>query len=113
MFLPGQEDIENLQVLLEEHLPSVIGRMDESAVLSKQKHLQKRLAVVQEDIRNDKNRTSGSGGVVVRLCETLYNKNRATYHHLYHMSYARRARIHPDGFVLTSWKHHSARRPSH
>jgi HrpA-like RNA helicase len=65
VFLPGQEDIENLQVLLEEHLPSVIGRMDESAVLSKQKHLQKRLAVVQEDIRNDKNRTSGSGGVVV------------------------------------------------
>ena len=41
VFLPGQEDIESLQALLEEHLPSVIGRTDESATVSRQKHLQK------------------------------------------------------------------------
>lgn len=53
VFLPGQEDIENLQALLEEHLPSVIGRTDESAVVSRQQHLQKRLAAVQEDIQRE------------------------------------------------------------
>lgn len=53
VFLPGQDDIESLQALLQEHLPSIPGRSDESAVLSKRKHLEARLASVSEDIHEE------------------------------------------------------------
>lgn len=67
VFLPGQEDIENLQALLEAHLPSVIGRTDASAAVSRQQHLQKRLAAVREDIQMENNAAKGTGDLTKAL----------------------------------------------
>ena len=61
VFLPGQDDIESLQSLLLEHLPGIPGRCDESAILSKQKHLEARLASVSQDVDVENGVSSVSG----------------------------------------------------